>query len=65
MMQAKQNDAVNRTGNKESSVGAGALAEDVCYVEVKSRNCSPHSDIQMFAHQRNGTAETTVPFLWF
>ena len=35
MVQAKQNDAVNRTGNKTSSVGADALAEDVCYVEVK------------------------------
>ena len=35
MVQAKQNDAVNRTGNKTSSVGAGALAEDVCYVEVE------------------------------
>ena len=35
MVQSKQNDAVNGTGNKTSSVGAGALTEDVCYVEVK------------------------------
>lgn len=35
MVQAKQNGAVNRTENKESSVGANALAEDSCYVEVK------------------------------
>ena len=35
MVQAKQNDAINRTGNKTSSVGAGALAGDVCHVEVE------------------------------
>lgn len=35
MVQAKQNDAVNRTRNKMSSVGADALAGDICYVEVK------------------------------
>ena len=35
MVQAKQNDAVNRTENKESSVGADALTEDICYVEVE------------------------------
>ena len=35
MVQAKQNGAGNRTENKESSVGADALAEDVCYVEVE------------------------------
>ena len=34
MVQSKQNDAVNRRNDK-SSVGADALAEDVCYVEVK------------------------------
>lgn len=35
MVQAKQNDAVKRTANKESSVGANALTEDLCYVAVK------------------------------
>ena len=35
MVQAKQNDAINRTENNKSSVGACALAEDVCYVEVE------------------------------
>lgn len=35
MMQLRQKDSVNRTENKESSVGANALAEDLCYVEVK------------------------------
>lgn len=35
MVQAKQNDAVNRKGNDKSSVGAAAPAEDVCYVEVE------------------------------
>ena len=35
MVQAKQNDAVNRIRNDKSSVGADALAEDVCYVEVE------------------------------
>ena len=35
MMLSKQNDAVNRTGNKTSSVGADALAEDFCYVEAE------------------------------
>lgn len=35
MVQAKQNDAINRTENNKSSVGADALAEDVCYVEVE------------------------------
>ena len=35
MVQSRHNDAVNRTENKESSVGADALAEDFCYVEVK------------------------------
>ena len=34
MVQAKQNGAVNRTRNKTSSVGADALAEDLCIVEV-------------------------------
>ena len=35
MVQSKQKDLVNRTGNKTSSVGAGALAGDVWYVEVE------------------------------
>lgn len=35
MVQLKQNDAINRTENNKSSVGANALAEDVCYVEVE------------------------------
>lgn len=35
MVQAKQNDAVNRKRSDKSSVGADALAEDVCYVEVE------------------------------
>ena len=35
MVQAKQNDAVNRKRNDKSSVGAAAPAEDVCYVEVE------------------------------
>ena len=35
MVQAKQNDAVNRKINDKSSVGANALAEDICYVEVE------------------------------
>ena len=35
MMQAKQNDAINRKRNDKSSAGADALAEDVCYVEVE------------------------------
>ena len=35
MVQAKQSDAVNRKINDKSSVGADALTEDVCYVEVK------------------------------
>ena len=35
MVQAKQNDAINRTENNKSSGGAGALTEDVCHVEVE------------------------------
>lgn len=35
MVQSKQNNTVNNTGNKRSSVGANAPAEDLCYVEVK------------------------------
>ena len=33
MVQPKQNDAVDR--KRKPSVGANALAEDVCYVEVE------------------------------
>ena len=33
MVQAKQNDAINR--KRKSSVGACALTEDVCHVEVE------------------------------
>ena len=35
MVRSKQNDANNRTENNKSSVGAGALAGDVCHVEVE------------------------------
>ena len=35
MVQAKQNDAIKRTENNKSSVGAYALTEDVCHVEVE------------------------------
>ena len=35
MVQAKQNDVVNRKRNDKSSVGANALTEDVCYVGVE------------------------------
>lgn len=35
MVQAKQNDVVNRKINDKSSVGADALAEDICCVEVE------------------------------
>ena len=35
MVQSKQNDAINRTRKRKSSVGANALAEDICYVEVE------------------------------
>ena len=35
MVQSKQNDAINRTENNKSSVGACALTEDVCYVGVE------------------------------
>ena len=35
MVQSKQNDAINRTENNKSSVGAAAPAEDVCYVGVE------------------------------
>lgn len=35
MVQSKQNDVVNRKRNDKPSVGANALTEDVCYVEVE------------------------------
>ena len=35
MVQSKQNDVVNRKRNDKSSVGACALTEDSCYVEVE------------------------------
>ena len=35
MVQSKQKDLVNRKRNDKSSVGANALTEDVCHVEVE------------------------------
>ena len=35
MVQPKHNDSINRKRNDKSSVGACALTEDVCCMEVK------------------------------